>query len=125
MRITNSTRLLVTALRVPQTLPVAGFATVILIGSLLLWLPWSHTAGTVSYLDALFTSTSAVCVTGLTTISTADDFTVAGQVVILVLIQIGGLGVMTYAALVLSLLRRRMSLRAQAALHDSLFQFRI
>ncbi len=108
--------------RVPQILPVTGFAALIFVGSALLWAPWSHAPGAVSYLDALFTSTSAVCVTGLVTVSTAQDFRVAGQVVILVLIQIGGLGVMTYAALVLSLLRRRLSLRAQAALHESLFQ---
>ncbi len=108
--------------RVPQMLPVTGFAALILVGSALLWAPWSHEPGAVSYLDALFTSTSAVCVTGLVTVSTAQDFTVAGQVIILLLIQIGGLGVMTYAAMVLSLLRRRLSLRAQAALHESLFQ---
>jgi trk system potassium uptake protein TrkH len=103
-------------------LPVAGFAVLILVGSALLWAPWSHQPGAVSYLDALFTSTSAVCVTGLVTVSTASAYTVAGQVVILLLIQIGGLGVMTYAAMTLSLLRRRLSLRAQAALHESLFQ---
>jgi trk system potassium uptake protein TrkH len=110
------------ALRLPQIIPVAGFAAVILLGSLLLWLPWSHHPGAVSYLNALFTATSAVCVTGLTTVNTATDYTVAGQVVILVLIQIGGLGVMTYAAMALTLLRRRLSLRTQAALRDSLFQ---
>ena len=65
------------ALRLPQALPAVGFAAVILIGSALLWLPWSHTDDSVSYLDALFTATSAVCVTGLTTVSTATDFTVA------------------------------------------------
>jgi trk system potassium uptake protein TrkH len=107
---------------VPQALPVLGFAVVILIGSVLLWLPWAHGPGALSYLDALFTATSAVCVTGLTTVNTATDFTVAGQVIILVLIQIGGLGVMTYAAMAVALLGRRLSLRAQAALHDSLFQ---
>ncbi len=109
-------------LRLPQVIPVVGFLVVILVGSLLLWLPWSHQAHAVGYLNALFTSTSAVCVTGLTTVSTASDYSVAGQVVILILIQIGGLGVMTYAAMAVTLFRRRMSLRARAALHDSLFQ---
>ncbi len=109
------------ALRVPQAIPAVGFLAVILIGSALLWLPWSH-SGTLGYLDALFTSTSAVCVTGLVTVNTATDYTIAGQVVIIILIQIGGLGVMTYAAMALSVLRRRLSLRTQAALHDSLFQ---
>ena len=109
-------------LRLPQIIPVAGFLAVIFIGSLLLWMPWSHQPASVGYLDALFTSTSAVCVTGLATVNTATDYTVAGQVVIVLLIQIGGLGVMTYAAMAVTLLRRRMSLRARAALHDSLFQ---
>ena len=111
----------IAALRVPQAIPAAGFLADILIGSALLWLPWSH-LGTVGYLDALFTSTSAVCVTGLVTVNTSADYTVAGQVVIIILIQIGGLGVMTYAAMALSVLRRRLSLRTQAVLHDSLFQ---
>lgn len=115
-------RRFVLPLRVPQALPALGFAALILVGSALLWLPWSHNPGAVGYLDALFTSTSAVCVTGLVTLNTATDFTVAGQVTILLLIQIGGLGVMTYAALAFSLLGRRMSLRSQAAVHDSLFQ---
>ncbi len=115
-------RRLLVAVRLPQALPALGFAVVIAIGSVLLWLPWSHAAGSVSYLDALFTSTSAVCVTGLVTVNTATDFTPAGQVIILVLIQIGGLGVMVYAAMALSLLGRRISLRTQAALHESLFQ---
>jgi len=109
-------------LRVPQALPAVGFMAVILIGSAILWMPWSHQPGAVGYLNALFTSASAVCVTGLVTVNTANDYTVAGQVVILVLIQIGGLGVMAYAAMTLSILRRRLSLRTQAALHDSLFQ---
>jgi len=115
-------RRLVGAMRVPQALPAVGFLAVILVGSALLWSPWAHLPGTVDYLDALFTSTSAVCVTGLVTVDTATDYSVAGQVIILVLIQIGGLGVMTYAAMALTVLRRRMSLRTMAALHDTLFQ---
>jgi trk system potassium uptake protein TrkH len=109
-------------LRVPQALPALGFLGAIVIGSAILSLPWLHQPGAVGYLDALFTSTSAVCVTGLVTVNTANAYTVAGQVVIIILVQIGGLGVMTYAAMALSILRRRMSLRTQAALHDALFQ---
>ena len=122
MSVRVAIRRFLVALRLPQALPAVGFAAVILIGSALLWLPWSHTPDSVGYLDALFTSTSAVCVTGLVTVNTATDYTVAGQVIIILLIQIGGLGVMAYAAMALSLLGRRISLRAQAALHDSLFQ---
>lgn len=122
--LTNQSRLsrLFAAAKVPQAIPALGFLAIILAGSGLLAAPWSHPPGAVGYLDALFTSTSAVCVTGLTTVSTATDYTVLGQATILLLIQIGGLGVMTYAAIAFTLLRRRMSLRTQAALHDSLFQ---
>ncbi|MGB9879348.1 MAG: potassium transporter TrkG, partial [Anaerolineae bacterium] len=84
--------------------------------------PPMHREGAVPYVDALFTSTSALCVTGLTTVNTARDFTVAGQTVILVLIQLGGLGIMAYAALALSLVSLRVSLRTRAALESSLFQ---
>jgi trk system potassium uptake protein TrkH len=76
----------------------------------------------VGFLDALFTSTSAVCVTGLVVVDTAKDFTLFGQIVIMLLIQAGGLGVMTFAALLFQVLGRRLSLTSQAALHDSLFQ---
>ena len=58
-------------LRLPQVLPVLGFLLVILVGSLLLSLPFAHRSGGLSYLDALFTSASAVCVTGLATVSKA------------------------------------------------------
>lgn len=108
--------------RSPQSLLVWGFAALILLGALLLLLPVSHLGGRVGPLEALFTSTSAVCVTGLVVVDTAKDFTVFGQVVILILIQAGGLGVMTFAALLFRILGRRMSLSTQAALHDSFFQ---
>lgn len=77
----------------PQLLMV-GFASVILTGAVILMLPISVREGaTVSFIDALFTSTSAVCVTGLIAIDTADHFTVFGRAVVAALIQIGGLGV--------------------------------
>src|SRR5699024_1100091 len=71
-----------------------GFAAAILLGTLLLLLPVSvRSDAKVSFIDALFTSTSAVCVTGLIAIDTADHFTPFGQGVVAFLIQIGGLGV--------------------------------
>jgi len=71
-----------------------GFMTVILLGAFILYLPISHNEGVeVAFIDALFTSTSAVCVTGLVVVDTADSFNVFGQTVIGMLIQIGGLGV--------------------------------
>ena len=77
---------------------ILGFAGVILIGALLLMLPFaSKENGSASFIDALFTSTSATCVTGLITQDTATYWTIFGQIIILILIQIGGLGVVTIA----------------------------
>jgi trk system potassium uptake protein TrkH len=71
-----------------------GFATVIILGTILLLLPISHNEGvSVSVVDALFTSTSAVCVTGLIAVDTKDTFSVFGRTVVALLIQIGGLGI--------------------------------
>jgi trk system potassium uptake protein TrkH len=108
--------------KMPQTLLIGGFAGIILAGTLLLWLPWSQTKGQVGFVDALFTSTSAVCVTGLVVVDTGTAYTLFGQTVIVALIQIGGLGIMTFAALAYLMLGRRLSLASQAALHDAFFQ---
>mgnify|MGYP000071989349 FL=1 len=69
-----------------------GFFGVILLGSLLLWLPFSNHQP-IRYIDALFTAVTCVCVTGLVTVVPAAQFTVAGKVILLILIQIGGLGI--------------------------------
>jgi len=106
----------------PELVPLGGLLGFILLGSLLLALPPMHKEGAVPYVDALFTSTSALCVTGLTTVNTATDFTLGGQTLILILIQLGGLGIMAYAALALSLISLRVSLRTRSALESSLFQ---
>ena len=75
-----------------------GFAGVILAGAFLLMLPCSSTSGKITpFFDALFTSTSAVCVTGLVVVDSGSYWTMFGQAVILLLIQIGGLGVITIA----------------------------
>jgi trk system potassium uptake protein TrkH len=108
--------------QLPQTLLIGGFAGVILVGALLLLLPFAQTRGEVGFIDALFTSTSAVCVTGLVVVDTGSAYTLFGQLVIAALIQIGGLGIMTFAALAYLMLGRRMSLASQAALHDAFFQ---
>lgn len=81
----------------PAQLFIMSFLVIIFIGSLLLILP-NATHGSISYLDALFTSTSAVCVTGLVVVDTATHFTTFGQTIIMVLIQIGGLGILTFAS---------------------------
>ncbi len=105
----------------PQTGLIGGFAAVIFLGALLLCLPWSQ-QGKVGFLDALFTATSAVCVTGLTVVDTGTEFTSFGHVVIVVLIQTGGIGIMAFAGLAFQLLGRRMSLQSQAVLQDTFFQ---
>ena len=81
----------------PAQLFVLSFFTIIILGSLLLMLPRATYEG-ISFLDALFTSTSAVCVTGLIVVDTGSYFTEFGQYIILLLIQIGGLGILTFAS---------------------------
>ena len=105
----------------PQTLLLGSFAAAIATGSFLLWLPVSQTQNSVGYLDALFTSTSAVCVTGLVVVNTATEYSRFGQVVIMTLIQVGGLGVMTFAAVFFYIFNRRLSMRSRGVLRDTLF----
>lgn len=81
----------------PAQLFIISFAVIILMGAFLLMMPNSTTNG-ISFLDALFTSTSAVCVTGLSVVDTQFAFTLMGKTTILALIQVGGLGIMTFAS---------------------------
>lgn len=85
------------------------FISVILIGSLFLSVPGVFAAGKLRYIDALFTATSAVCVTGLITVDT-PDFSLLGQSIIMILIQVGGLGIITFSTIFLSTSRRRISI---------------
>lgn len=80
---------------------IASFIFVITLGSLLLYLPLSSIDGNLTFIDALFTATSAVCVTGLTVIDISKELTFFGQTVLIILIQIGGLGIMSISAIVL------------------------
>ncbi|AXK37520.1 TrkH family potassium uptake protein [Streptomyces armeniacus] len=91
-----------------------GFASAVLIGACLLSLPVATASGErADVIDALFTSTSAVCVTGLVTVDTGGYWSTFGEIVILVLIQAGGLGIMTLATLFAVLVSRRLGLRAR------------
>ena len=91
-----------------------GFAGAILAGTALLLLPFSAADGrSTGIVDALFTATSAVCVTGLTVLDTATHWSGFGLVVIMLLIQLGGLGIMIFASLVGLLIARRFSMRAR------------
>ena len=97
-----------------------SFLVVILLGSLLLSLPVSSANGhAIPYLDALFTATTATCVTGLVTLPTVTTWSVFGQAVILVLIQIGGLGVITIMTALMILLHKRMGIGDRLLLQDA------
>ena len=97
-----------------------SFMVAILAGSLLLSLPVSSASGdAVPYLDALFTATTATCVTGLVTLPTATTWSVFGQAVILVLIQVGGLGVITIMSALMILLHKRMGIGDRLLLQDA------
>ena len=100
---------------------ITGFLTVILIGALVLTLPVSARAGRwTSFQDALFTAVSAVCVTGLIVRDTASYWSPFGQAVILLLIQIGGLGIVSVAAFLASLSGRKISLLQRSLLQESI-----
>ena len=105
---------------------VLGFAFVILMGALLLTLPISSSTGvSVGFFDALFTSTSCVCVTGLVVVDTGTAFSTFGHVVIILLIQIGGLGFMSVAMLYFMLLGKRVTLGTRLVIQESLNEDRI
>ena len=105
---------------------VLGFAFVILLGALLLTLPISSSTGvSVGFFDALFTSTSCVCVTGLVVVDTGTAFSTFGHVVIILLIQIGGLGFMSVAMLYFMVLGKRVTLGTRLVIQESLNEDRI
>ena len=105
----------------PGRIVVLGFAFVILTGSLILWLPISANEGVdVSYIDALFTSTSAVCVTGLIAVDTADTFNVFGRTVVALLIQVGGLGVTCVGVGVILLAGKKIGIHGRVLIRDSM-----
>lgn len=101
----------------PAMLFVGSFVAFIILGGFLLLLPNSTTT-TITAVDAFFTSASAVCVTGLIVVDTATEFTTTGKVVILMLIQIGGLGIMTFAGMISFLVVGTVSIQNQLALRD-------
>jgi trk system potassium uptake protein TrkH len=108
----------------PALLFVASFAGIIVIGGFLLLLP-NATEGSIAPIDAFFTSASAVCVTGLMTIDHVTTFTMTGKVIILFLIQLGGLGIMTFAGLIAFMVTGSVSIQSQLALRDMFSSGRI
>ena len=97
---------------------VTGFLLVIVTGAVLLWLPVSNQKP-IEFFDALFTSASAVCVTGLVTIIPQTQFTLFGKVILLILIQIGGLGIIACVTAFFFLLRRQITVRERMVIQET------
>lgn len=107
-----------------RSMVVGGsFACIIFIGAVLLMLPISHTnGGWLPFIDALFTATSATCVVGLIVVDTGTYFNLFGHLVIIMLIQIGGVGVMTLTTMIILGMGRRMGLKGQLLMQEALNQ---
>ena len=105
----------------PAQVILFSFAGWITLGALVLMLPVSANPGkSISLIDAFFMSTSATCVTGLASISLVDDLSVFGQMVLLVLLQVGGLGIMTLSSSMAVLMGKNLEMREQVIMHDVL-----
>jgi len=109
-------------LKAPIALPVFFFILVIMCGSTLLHISAKSMDGALSWTDSIFTATSAVCVTGLVVVDTGSYFTMFGKTVILCLIQLGGLGIMTFTSLSIYLWRRRTTITDRIAVGQMLLQ---
>lgn len=97
-----------------------SFAGVIFVGGLILWLPFCTAAGqTTSFSDAMFTATTCVCVTGLVTVTTATHWSLIGKLVILLLIQIGGIGLIALASIIFISLNKKISLKNRRMIQES------
>jgi len=103
----------------PVQILVGSFLIMIIVGTILLMLPWSQTSGAHhSFLDCLFTATSGVCVTGLVVLDTASDWSRAGQIIILVLFQFGGIGVVSFGALFALILGQKINFRQRQLIKE-------
>lgn len=108
----------------PTQTVVISFAIIILIGTILLNLPLASKNGqSIGLIDALFTATSATCVTGLVVVDTGIHWSLFGKLVITLLIQIGGLGIMTFSTLLALLMGRRITLKERLLIQESFNQF--
>jgi len=110
----------------PTQILALGFAVIILVGALLLSLPIASANGrSMGFANALFEATSAVCVTGLVVVSTAYDLSLFGQIVVILLVQIGGLGFMTMAAMVFLIMGKRITLKERLVMQEALNQYNL
>lgn len=98
---------------------ILGFFIAILVGSVLLYLPFSRAEGEkITFLESVFTVTSAICVTGLSVIDIGKVLSIYGQIILLILIQLGGLGVMTFSSLFVLMLGKKMSYKERALIKE-------
>lgn len=105
----------------PPAVLTFGFLFMILVGSFLLFLPFSSkNLNFTNYLDCLFIATSSVCVTGLSTINIAYEFNYFGKTIIMILIQVGGLGFMTMATMVALILREKITLKDRLVIKEQM-----
>lgn len=110
----------------PAQVLAVGYLVVILVGTILLHLPIAtNNPGSLPWLDCLFTATSATAVTGLIVVNTSSAFTIFGQVVIMLLIQFGGLGLMTMSTLLALVIGRRIGLQERVVMQKELGQFQL
>ena len=106
--------------RNPTMTLISSFVVLVVVGAVLLMLPKTSTCGGLGFVDALFTATSATCVTGLVVADTGEDFSRMGQCVILGLIQLGGLGIVVFGAVFALMLGQALSVRESVAMQDLL-----
>lgn len=105
----------------PEQILACGFLILILLGTALLCLPAATLEGRgLNVFDSLFTATSAVCVTGLVAVDTGTTFSMLGQAILLLLIEVGGLGFMVFATLIMGLLGRKLSLKNRVLIRESM-----
>lgn len=97
----------------PARILISTFLGLCLFGTIVLLIPWASARGDIALIDAAFTSVSAVCVTGLTVLDTPNDFSLLGQALIILLIQLGGFGIMTISTVALHAMGKRLSLRQE------------
>lgn len=107
----------------PQGILILSFATVILLGALLLMQPFALNGIEISFVDSLFTSTSATCVTGLVVKDTGTHFSIFGKLIILTLIQLGGIGVMSFSMLFMFFIRGKFGIGSREIIQETLSFF--
>lgn len=110
----------------PHRVLAIGFAALILVGALLLAMPFASARGQqTTFVDALFTSTSAICVTGLITVDTATHYSLWGKSIILLLIQMGGLGYITLATMMFMLFNKQLSIKDKLNIQEGVNQYNL